>query len=188
METDPKGQLGGLETPDATRRRLAIESQSFRCSACGKTNGEIIRECAEQAAANGVVSEDAGAEIPSELKMGWKDEMNGTAVMEHEKPEPEPEAKAEPETRTGPESRAESDGEEARLAEGFVQTAPISGPSAPSTSTAAGPPPRADAAPPVAAPQRQAVQANNGVPAWVDQLIVFILVLLVAVLLHRIMS
>lgn len=187
METDPKGQLGGLETPDATRRRLAVESQSFRCSACGKTNAEIIRECAEQAAANGVVSEDAAAEIPSELKMGWKDEMNGTAVMEHEKPEPEDKARAQPE-RTVPESRADSDGEEARLAEGFVQTAPISEPSAPPTSTAAGPPPRADAAPPAAAPRRQAVQPNNGVPAWLDQLIVFILVLLVAVLLHRVMS
>lgn len=186
METDPKGQLGGLETPDATRKRLALDSQTFRCSACGKTNKEIIQECAEQAAANGIASEDdgAGVEVPSELKMGWKDEMNGTAVMEHEKPETKPESGK----RTEPESRTDSDGEEARLAEGFVQTAPVGGPSVPLTSTAAGPPSRTDAVRPAAAPQRQAVQVNNGVPAWVDQLIVFLLVLLVAVLLHRFMS
>lgn len=188
METDPKGQLGGLETPDATRKRLALESQSFRCSACGKMNKEIIQECAEQAAANGIVSEDegTGVEVPAELKMGWKDEMNGTAVVENEKPEPE--TKGGHERRDESESRTDSDGEEARLAEGFIQTAPVRGPPVPSTSMAVGPPPRADAARPAAAPQRQGALANNGVPVWLDQLIVFLLVLLVAVLLHRVMS
>ena len=188
METDPKGQLGGLETPDATRKRLALESQTFRCSACGKTNKEIIQECTEQAAVNGIVSEDEGpgVDVPSELKMGWKDEMNGSAVVEHEKPERE--AKAGPEGRTESECRTDSDGEEARLAEGFVQTAPVRGPSVPSTSTVAGPAARADAARPAATRRRQGARANNGVPAWLDQLIVFLLVLLVAVLLHRVIS
>src|SRR5690606_10626381 len=117
--------------------------------------------CAEQAAANGIVSEDegTGVEVPAELKMGWKDEMNGTAVVEHEKPEPE--TKAGPERSAESESRTDSDGEEARLAEGFVQTAPVRGPSVPSTSMAAGPPPRADAARPPPAPRRPGARANN---------------------------
>lgn len=172
METDPKGQLGGLEVPDATRKRLALESQTFRCPACAKTNKEIMKECEEQVAALGTAPAD-DKEIPSELKMGWKDEMNGTAVMEHEKPE------------TG--EKAEFDAEAARLAEGFVQTAPA-GNSALSTAPATAPAPRGDASRPAAAPQRQRAQANNGVPQWLDQLIVFLFVILVAVVLHRVMS
>lgn len=189
METDPKGQLGGLETPNATRKRLALESQTFRCPACARTNKEIIKECEEQAAALGTASAD-DKEIPSELKMGWKDEMNGTAVMEHEKPEPG--------------EKAESDAETARLAEGFVQTAPVDGSSAPSTAPPTAPGPRADAPPPAVAPprqppaasqrrplataQRQQARANNGVPQWLDQLIVFLSIILVAVVLHRLVS
>lgn len=180
METDSKGQLGGLETPDATRKRLALESQSFRCPACARTNKEIMQECQEQAAAMGTASEDE-KEVPSELKMGWKDEMNGTAVMEHEKPEHG--------------ERVESDGESARLAEGFVRTAPVD-------SSAAAPVPAAAAAPrpgasrPAVAPQRQPAATaqrrpapvNNGVPQWLDHLIVFLFVLLAAVVLHRLVS
>lgn len=35
METDPKGQLGGLSTGDAVRRSLAAESRAWRCGGCG---------------------------------------------------------------------------------------------------------------------------------------------------------
>ncbi|KNA96101.1 ubiquitin-conjugating enzyme E2 J1 [Fusarium oxysporum f. sp. lycopersici 4287] len=39
METDARGQLGGLETTDAVRQRLANESPAFKCATCGKTFG-----------------------------------------------------------------------------------------------------------------------------------------------------
>lgn len=45
METDGQGQLGGLETTEAVRRCLAKDSASFKCSACLKTNAEIISQC-----------------------------------------------------------------------------------------------------------------------------------------------
>ncbi len=81
METDPKGQLGGLETSDAVRRRLAADSQGFRCVACGKTNSEIIKACEEAAreheAEQGSASKEV--EVPSDLKMGWRDEMEAKA-------------------------------------------------------------------------------------------------------------
>ncbi|KAJ4309625.1 hypothetical protein N0V84_011408, partial [Fusarium piperis] len=101
METDARGQLGGLETTDAVRQRLAAESSSFKCAACGKTNGEIIKECEERA---GEASSSAQeVEVPKELNMGWRDEM---------------EAKKKSENKA-------DDAEAAELAEGFVQTAPI---------------------------------------------------------------
>ncbi|KAK3327342.1 ubiquitin-conjugating enzyme/RWD-like protein [Cercophora scortea] len=104
METDVKGQLGGLETSEAVRRRLADESVGWRCGACGKGNADIMRECEaaarEHAEAAGDGEKQAEVEVPAELKMGWKDEMD----------------KAK-------EEAGGVDGESAELAEGFVQTA-----------------------------------------------------------------
>ncbi|KAK4219665.1 ubiquitin-conjugating enzyme/RWD-like protein [Rhypophila decipiens] len=85
METDSKGQLGGLETTDEVRRRLATESKGFRCSVCAKTNGEIMEECEKaaqeyEAASGGSGSSKASAEeVPSELKLAWRDELEGAA-------------------------------------------------------------------------------------------------------------
>ena len=76
METDPKGQLGGLESSDAVRRRLAVESRDFKCPSCGKTNAEIMRESAQAADSCPIAKQDI--EIPSALKMAWKDEMTSS--------------------------------------------------------------------------------------------------------------
>jgi len=73
METDPKGQLGGLESSDAVRRRLAAESHGFKCPSCGKTNAEIMQECTRVADSCPIAKQDI--EIPSELSLAWKDEM-----------------------------------------------------------------------------------------------------------------
>ncbi|KAG7127855.1 Ubiquitin-conjugating enzyme E2 J1 like protein [Verticillium longisporum] len=77
METDPKGQLGGLESTDAVRQRHALASRSFKCPACGKSNEEIMAESknAADAAASTSSQAPSGVEVPSELKMAWKDEM-----------------------------------------------------------------------------------------------------------------
>jgi len=74
METDPKGQLGGLESSDVVRRRLATESQAFRCLVCGKTNSEILNESAQ--AAKSSPAGEKEVVVPHDLKMGWKDEMD----------------------------------------------------------------------------------------------------------------
>lgn len=78
METDAKGQLGGLDTTDRVRRQLATESLTYLCPACGKSNTEIIKECQERVD-SGAVSHDVDVEVPSELTMGWKDEMGRRA-------------------------------------------------------------------------------------------------------------
>ncbi len=179
METDPKGQLGGLETSDAVRRRLAAESQGFTCAACGKSNAAIMQACEaaaqeHEAAQGGASSEEV--EVPSELKMGWRDEMEAKAKANAE--------------------GAGEDAESAELAEGFVQTAPRHEAPAPAASVPARPaqgvpqPTRTVPLPPPAparvttaqrAPARQT--SAEGVPAWVDQLIVVLAVLLAAVVL-----
>ena len=148
-----------------------------------------MEECEEQAAALGTAPAD-DKEIPPELKMRWRDEINGTAVMEHEKPELE--------------NKTESDSETGQLAEGFVQTVPAGSSSTPSVPTTAAPASRGDASGPAisnrqpagASPRRQPaagtqhrpVRADNGVPQWLDQLIAILLIVLVAVVLHRVVS
>ncbi|KAK5660107.1 hypothetical protein OQA88_13576 [Cercophora sp. LCS_1] len=160
METDPAGQLGGLETSDTVRRRLAGESVSYKCPACGRTNEEIMKECEEAA------REHEGSEVvvPGELRMGFRDEME--------------KKKAE----------RESDGESAELAEGFVQTAPAQT-RVEQTEAVRPTPTRTVPLQPQQvpaqryAPQQQQVRVSNeGVPAWIDSLIVVLGVLLVGML------
>ncbi len=103
METDAKGQLGGLECNEQIRKSIAADSVSWKCPSCGKTNQEILQECTEASAEK--ESEGSKREeevVPKELKMGWKDEM-------------------------GKEGGSESKDEDtsAELAEGFVSTAPV---------------------------------------------------------------
>ncbi|RYO78013.1 hypothetical protein DL766_001135 [Monosporascus sp. MC13-8B] len=179
METDARGQLGGLDASDAVRRRLAAESRAWRCAACARSNEEIVRECEERCRA---LEAEAGpsarreVEVPAELKMGFRDEM-------------------EKEKAAG--AAEDDDAESARLAEGFVQTAPArrdpppppAPPSASSARPAQGVPaptatvPLTDPAGRVDTAGVTRVDPNAGVPVWVDYAIMSLVVMLVAMLL-----
>lgn len=193
METDPKGQLGGLETSDAVRKRHATASHAFKCPACAKTNIEIIQECEENARANTDSSESTNeVEIPTELKLGYKDEMGKAADPEGDAPVSG--------TRT---LRTDDDTESTQLAEGFVRTTPET--NMPNSSSVPKPQPPGVAAysarpaqgipvptrtvslppaPNVSMRQVQPVHQHRphdeGVPLWVDRAIVVLVVLLLA--------
>lgn len=47
METDPKGQIGGLECTNAERENFARESVGWVCNICKKKNEDILKECQE---------------------------------------------------------------------------------------------------------------------------------------------
>jgi ubiquitin-conjugating enzyme E2 J1 len=101
METDAKGQLGGLDTSEAERRRYADASGNWKCGVCAQSNREILAERGEAAKAK---EDEEGSrrveeEVPKELTMKYKDETEPTL----------------PPTQ-------EDESEEAELAEGFVQT------------------------------------------------------------------
>lgn len=178
METDAKGQLGGLECSDAQRRRLAKESRKFKCAMCAKSNEDILSECEE---ASKLLEDRKEEEVPPELKMGWRDEMGEKKEKEREQP----------------------DAESAELAEGFVQTAPIveESPQAPiaaqslqthsegyTTARPAQGVPRPTPTVPLLPQQPNApivVRVRNnseGVPAWVDKAIMGIVVCLFVIL------
>ncbi|SPQ21912.1 c5664043-6338-4590-aa56-5cc333ba203f [Thermothielavioides terrestris] len=185
METDVKGQLGGLEAGEDVRRRLAAESVGWRCGVCGgnKTNGEILAECEERVrerAGEGGAGVEEEVVVPAELKMGWRDEMEGRKPGEEGK---------------GKEREGE-DEESARLAEGFVQTTPMSTSGAAAVATGSqtaggsvaaprtGTVQPAPSPPPVAAgPALRQIDRRvaDDVPAWLDLLIVAVAILLAAV-------
>jgi ubiquitin-conjugating enzyme E2 J1 len=187
METDPKGQLGGLECSDSVRRTIASQSRSWKCAACSKTNLEILTECEKEASKLAPESKKPDEAVPKELKMGWRDEMSGN--------------------NAGPSTADGRDEESDELAEGFVQTAPVAGevlatPVAQHQSQAAYPAARpAQSVPqPTAtiplppAPQAQvAVQlqrlrSNDGVPEWVDKAIIGVVACLVVMILKMLLN
>ena len=189
METDARGQLGGVETTDAVRRRLADESGAFTCISCGKSNAEIIKESEARCTEQGGSSPPENVEIPSELKMGYRDELEAKQAET---------AKEQASTTSNPVSPTAEDVEAAELAEGFVQTAPQPVPvpapagasgAAANASPAQGLPPTSLAAALPQDPQEQAALAyaprdhNDGVPMWIDRAIVVLVVLLAALLL-----
>ncbi|KAK0118473.1 hypothetical protein ONS95_012758 [Cadophora gregata] len=196
METDVKGQLGGMECSVTEREKIAKSTPGWKCSVCGKTNGEIMREAAEAANKEGDVEE---VEVPKELSMGYKDEMNEKATERKEN------QKQDAPEREGISRHPSMTESEAALAEGFVATGldgtedPNHGPT-PSTSTPAYPPARpAQTAPrptgdTMPNPPRAAVAhayptqmaqrvSNDGVPVWVDRAIGAITFCLVALFL-----
>lgn len=75
MEGGAKGQVGGMDMPDGERRRLAEESQTWRCMGCGSsTNQEILKLQKEEVIKAGDSTKKAES-IPDELRFGFKDEM-----------------------------------------------------------------------------------------------------------------
>lgn len=195
METDAKGQLGGLDTSDAVRKRLAADSGGWKCGVCngGKTNREIMAEQEEvvrrldeeEERTAGEKKRREEVEVPAELKMGFRDEM-------------EKAADAAAKAQEGEASGGQMDEESAQLAEGFVQTAPaVVGGRMERTDTASQPARPAQTVPQptrtVPLPAQQVVgipqvalqqrRANDGVPMWIDRLIVVLGVLLAAMVL-----
>ncbi|KAK8066747.1 hypothetical protein PG997_013494 [Apiospora hydei] len=189
METDAQGQIGGLNSAENVRRRLASESRGWTCAACGKSNENIIKEGEKKRRREEV-------EIPAELRMGFRDEM-----MEKTKaPEAAGDAgssgsgsaagRATPATSTA--TAGEEEAEAAHLAEGFVQTAPIPaarpGQGVPQpTRTIPLPGPASGHAPVAAAQWPMANNQNRGanadVPVWIDYAIMVLVGLLIAMLL-----
>lgn len=151
LETPAAGQVGGLDTTDATRRQLADQSRGWTCQGCGKTNEEILQENAEAAKA---LEEEGKAreedKVPDELKLGYREDIekqSGNTQGDGAEP-----SSSAPQNPAPADERAGDT--EAELAEGFVQTAPLLPVEAPTFT----PPPQWQA------PQYPAAQPGQTVP------------------------
>ncbi|KAF1937474.1 UBC-like protein [Clathrospora elynae] len=97
MDTDAKGQLGGIECSKEARERMARDSGAWRCAGCGKSNSEIMKE-REDAVKE--IEEKEGKKreedvVPEELRLAYRDEL-GKKGGEGEKVDKGKERAAEP--------------------------------------------------------------------------------------------
>ena len=76
MDTDAKGQLGGIECSKEAREKMAKESGAWKCPACGKSNADIMKEREELVQD---IEEKEGKRkeevIPDELRLAYRDEL-----------------------------------------------------------------------------------------------------------------
>ena len=78
MASEAKGQVGGLDMNNESRKKLADESRHWQCSGCGtKSNKEIIADLQiEWNTANpDGAGESSATKIPEELRLAYKDDM-----------------------------------------------------------------------------------------------------------------
>lgn len=176
MDTDAKGQLGGIECTAQARKKMAAESVAYKCAVCGRSNADIIKESGEAAAVQeakeGKRKEE---EIPSELRLAYRDELNKEASAEvQQETEAKGKEKALHDSPAAPSVEASATGPTARQA------------AKPAAAPAADPVPRPTAT--IQAPvQQQAVQATTDPSlAWVDACIYAVLAALVFMVLRKV--
>jgi ubiquitin-conjugating enzyme E2 J1 len=73
MDTDAKGQLGGMYASEEVRRRFAGQSSGWRCGACGKSNVEVM-------AGQDRAVEEAGGDkkvevVPEGLRLAYREDL-----------------------------------------------------------------------------------------------------------------
>ena len=81
MDTDARGQLGGMDASEEVRKRLAGQSRSWKCGMCGKTNATIMREQDEAVKEHG--GELKKEVVPEELRLAYREDLsqaNGNAT------------------------------------------------------------------------------------------------------------
>ncbi|RMZ70437.1 ubiquitin-conjugating enzyme e2 j1 [Pyrenophora seminiperda CCB06] len=76
MDTDAKGQLGGIECSNDARQRMAKESGAWKCAGCAKSNTDIMQEREEMVKE---IEEKEGKrkddQVPEELRLAYRDEL-----------------------------------------------------------------------------------------------------------------
>ncbi|KAF2838336.1 UBC-like protein [Patellaria atrata CBS 101060] len=170
MDTDAKGQVGGLECSEPARKKMASDSASFKCGTCRKTNKEIMAERAEAAKEMG--SKGKEGVVPEELRLAYRDELN----------------KGKENAKNDPDQKAESS--QQSKAQESQALKPDSQPSAQNgTASSSSPNPVVVVQPSRTTPivTRQAtVQHDAGIPSWIDKAIYGLAALLIYMVLRKI--
>ncbi|OCK85646.1 UBC-like protein [Lepidopterella palustris CBS 459.81] len=165
MDTDAKGQLGGIECNEQARRKMAGESAAWRCAGCGRSNGEIMKEKVEAVKAMEASGEKRKEEVvPDELRLAYRDELGKDGA-----PKTEKELKV-----VDPTSTSGSSSQSSRQ-------------SPPASNRTTAPQPTRTVQPPPPPGQQAAQRSPEGSPAWIDHVIYGILAALIFMILRKIL-
>jgi ubiquitin-conjugating enzyme E2 J1 len=154
MDTDAKGQLGGMDAGEAVRRKMAKESQGWRCASCGRGNAEVMKEQGEAAAGE----ESRTEEVPDQLKLAYREDLDKGKAQE----------------------KVEGNGAASGNSNPGAASSPVasSAPQPPVLSAAS-----ITSAPAIQVQQRRAPAAQEeGLPAWIDRAIIGIVFAIIAIL------
>ena len=158
MDTDAKGQLGGMDAGEAVRRKLARESREWRCVGCGRGNSEVMREMEE--AAGGEEGRKEEEVVPEQLRLAFREDLGKGKVEE----------------------KGEGNG---AIVEGAGAVAAANA-VAPALAVPQAPVPTVTTAIPVPAVQvqqrRVPVAHQEDIPAWIDKAIIGIVFAIIAIL------
>ncbi|KAF2743464.1 UBC-like protein [Sporormia fimetaria CBS 119925] len=173
MDTDAKGQLGGIECSPEIRTRMAGESVSFKCAVCAKSNAQIMKEREEAAALQEAKAGKKKEEsVPEELRLAYRDELAESSASWPQHPEKPDQSTKVP---SSTDSASQNDQAE-RPAAPEAPAAPISASTSSPLPTRTLPP-----QPPIV------VQANAGPPlAWVDACIYGVLAALLFMVIRKV--
>ena len=157
MDTDARGQLGGMDSSEEVRKRLAASSKGWKCSTCGTTNEAIMKEQDELVKEKG--GEGKVEEVPEELRLAYREDLsnaNGDASKASQDP-------TAPSVKQSPESNVEAVPESATTT--AVQDVQQQQP-------------HATVDQPAQAQQAQRQRQDDGVPPWIDKAIYGIIAVL----------
>ena len=159
MDTDAKGQLGGMDAGEAVRRKMAKESREWKCGGCGRVNAEVMKEQEVAAAGEEDRKED---EVPEQLRLAFREDLGKGKTEE----------KAE-----GNGAVVDNAGAVAAVNTAASVPAPVVSQAPVPTATAT------TTAPAVHIQQRRAPVAHQeAIPAWIDKAIIGVVFAIIAIL------
>lgn len=170
MDTDAKGQLGGIECSRDARERMAKDSGAWKCAGCAKSNAEIMQEREELVKE---IEEKEGKrkdeQVPEELRLAYRDELGK-------------EGEEDKKVDKGKQRAVESSAKAASSASPSkpAPAAPVTAPSRPAPTVPIVRPTRITTAPP---PQQVAQRSPD--LAWIDTCIYGVVVALLFMVLKR---
>jgi ubiquitin-conjugating enzyme E2 J1 len=97
MDVEARGQVGGIDCDEDTRRRLARQSTEWMCAGCGRSNRVIMEEQEKAAKESGAEGAKKEEKVPEELRLAYREDLGkekDTATSEarvepqHSSPEP----------------------------------------------------------------------------------------------------
>jgi len=78
MDTDVKGQVGGLQCDEAGRKQFAVQSREWVCLGCRKSNKAIMDEREEECKRAGAEGKEKKEEVvPQELRLAYREDLAG---------------------------------------------------------------------------------------------------------------
>ena len=75
MDSEARGQVGGMESSEEVRKRLAGGSRAWKCGVCQRSNEEILREVEEAVGEQGGEGKREGDVVPEELRLAYREDL-----------------------------------------------------------------------------------------------------------------